>query len=144
MLHGTVGNAIDFSEIKKSILEMRKVTNIKKIGYDRYLSPQFAEELTEQGVNMMVFPQTLGHFTTPTKEFEMLIKSGRVIIHKNPITRWMFDNCMLKEDHMGNQKPIKGSGRNAKIDGVISMVMALGTYMKDNKKEPSVDIIPVA
>ena len=68
-------------------------------------------------------------FNRPTKEFERLIKSGRVVIDDNPITRWCFSNVVLKYDHNENVKPTKLENQQ-KIDGTISMIEALGVYLQ--------------
>jgi phage terminase large subunit-like protein len=54
---------------------------------------------------------------------------GNVIIDNNPITRWCFNNAALKVDYNQNCKPIKAFTENNKIDGVISMIQALGIYL---------------
>ncbi len=140
MLHATPDNAIDYSVITESILSMRQSMIIRKVGYDRYLSPQWAEEMSQNNFNMEIVPQTLGTFSAPTKELERLIKNGQVTIHKNPVTRWCFSNVTLKEDHNQNVKPCKTT-KNGKIDGTISMIMALYCYMKDRKQTPDLTII---
>ena len=50
------------------------------------------------------------------------------MIDSNPITRWCFQNVVIKRDWNENEKIVKTSYGN-KIDGVIGMVMALGGYL---------------
>ena len=40
----------------------------------------------------------MGHFSNPTKFFEMLVRSGKAVIDNNPITRWAVANTELRED----------------------------------------------
>lgn len=40
----------------------------------------------------------------------------------------MFGNAVIDTDNLGNKKPIK-AGANRKIDGVITNLMCLGTFM---------------
>ena len=54
--------------------------------------------------------------------------SGKVIIDNNEITRQCFRNVVLKSDHNNNVKPVKKMDNN-KIDGIISMLQALGVYL---------------
>lgn len=74
------------------------------------------------------YPQNLCNFNKPTRELERLILSERAVIDNNEITRWCFKNVTLKSDHNGNVKPNK-TYREKKIDGVISMIQALGVYL---------------
>ncbi|OAV68677.1 Phage terminase-like protein, large subunit [Bacteroidales bacterium Barb6XT] len=76
------------------------------------------------------YGQTLGNFNKPTKEMERLILSGRAFIDNNVINRHCFKNVVMKTDHMGNTKPTK-QFEEKKIDGVISMLMALGIYLSN-------------
>ena len=78
---------------------------------------------------MQEFPQSLASFNRPTKEFERLIKMGRVTIDNNEITRWCFANCALKIDHNDNCKVVKGGDHSLKIEGVIAMLECLGNYL---------------
>ena len=60
---------------------------------------------------------------------ERLILSDKAVIDNNEINRFCFKNVVLKSDHNNNVKPVKYIGNN-KIDGVISMVQALGMYLQ--------------
>lgn len=50
-------------------------------------------------------------------------KDGVLTVDPNPITAWMFANCVLVENAQG-VKPEKRSSA-LKIDGVIAMLMAV-------------------
>lgn len=125
----TPGNVIDYEYIIKDIRQISEHLLIDKIAYDSYNSTQWAIDMTNLGMPIEPFSQTLWHFNKPTKEFERLIKMGRIIIDDNPITRWCFGNVLLKEDHNENCKPTKES-KNQKIDGVISILESLGVYLE--------------
>ena len=114
---------------------------ILKVAYDSWNSTQFSISATEQGFPMYPFSQTLGNFNRPTKEFERLILSKKVVIDENPITRWCFANCQLKTDNNGNAKPIKGGTKMEKIDATITILEALGAYLSDNYEEPTCEYI---
>ena len=60
----------------------------------------------------------------------MLIKKGKVLIDTNSCVRWCFGNVELKQDWNENCKPVKaGNDKTKKIDPVISMLEALGSYL---------------
>lgn len=125
----TDGNVTDYDYILKDILEVNNYLYIYKIAYDAYNATQWAINATAEGLPLEPFSQALWHFNKPTKEFERLIKSGKVIIDNNPITRWCFSNVTLKFDHNDNCKPVKTQDMQ-KIDGVIAMLESLGTYLE--------------
>lgn len=125
----TDGNVTDYDYVLKDILSISKDVYVDKIAYDSYNATQFAINATSEGLPLEPFSQALWHFNKPTKEFERLIKSGKVIIDNNEITRWCFSNVYLKSDYNENVKPVKVETMN-KIDGVISMIEALGIYLE--------------
>lgn len=125
----TDGNVTDYDYVLKDIMSISKDVYVDKIAYDSYNATQFAINATSEGLPLEPFSQALWHFNKPTKEFERLIKSGKVIIDNNEITRWCFSNVYLKSDYNENVKPVKVETMN-KIDGVISMIEALGIYLE--------------
>lgn len=104
------------------------------MAYDAYNATQWAINATEKGLPLEPFSQGLWHFNQATKEFERLIKQGKVVIDDNLITRWCFSNVILKVDHAENVKPTKATNQQ-KIDGVIAMLQALGTYLEEGNKD---------
>ena len=130
MLTITDGNVCDYDYILRDILQVNKYLSIEKIAYDQYNATQWAINATSEGLPLEPYSQALWHFNRPTKEFERLIKSGKVVIDNNEITRWCFNNVVLKSDHNDNVKPIKGGNEQQKIDGVIAMLQALGVYLE--------------
>ena len=121
----TPGNVTDYDYVLKDLMKVASVVPIEKIAYDSYNATQFAINATEQGLPLVPFSQALWSFNRPTKDFERLIKSKKVVIDNNEITRYCFANVSLKWDHNDNCKPIKQEAMQ-KIDGVISILEALG------------------
>lgn len=83
---------------------------------------------------MTPFAQGVGNFNQCTKEAERMIKEegNTVVIDKSANILWQFGNCELKIDYNGNIKPTKANASSSrKIDGVIAMLTALGTYLKN-------------
>ena len=124
----TDGNVTDYDYLLSDIIKVSNKLFISKIAYDQYNATQWAINATTQGLPLEPYSQALWSFNRPTKEFERLIKSGRVIIDDNPITRWCYSNVVLKYDHNDNVKPTKLENQQ-KIDGAISMIEALGAYL---------------
>jgi phage terminase large subunit-like protein len=77
---------------------------------------------------MYPFGQGFVSMSAPTKELERKVKNKELTHDGNPVTRWMMGNIYLKTDPAGNVKIDKAKSGD-KVDGAVSMVMALGGYM---------------
>lgn len=134
----TSGNVVDYDEILRDQLDIYNKTYLLAIGYDSWNATQWAINATSEGLPLYPYSQAVGNFNRPTKYFEMLIREGKVVIDYNPCVRWCFNNVELKFDYNDNCKPVKSGGnQDRKIDPIIAMVQALGTYL--NKVNPSSD-----
>lgn len=124
----TPGNVVDYDWILKDQVDLMDYITYANIGYDAYNATQYVISATQAGLPMAPFAQNLGNFNKPTKFLEMLIRSDRCIIDDNIAVLWCFNNVKLKIDYNDNCKPDKAVAE-AKIDPVISMCEALGTYL---------------
>ncbi len=132
----TPGNVTDYDAVTRHIVELDKEgITVLQIAYDSWNSTQWAIDATALGLPLQPYSQAIGNFNKPTKEFERLLRSGKAIIDNNPITRWCFSNIALKSDHNDNVKPIKGSGKDGKIDGAIAMIEGLGAYLQGDHND---------
>ena len=135
----TNGNVTDYDAVTQQIVALDKDgIVVLQIAYDAWNSTQWAIDATAIGLPLQPYSQAIGNFNRPTKEFERLVRSDKVIIDNNPITRWCFANIALKADHNDNVKPIKGSGKDGKIDGAIAMIEALGAYLQGDHNDYSI------
>lgn len=130
LLKITQGNVTDYSEITNDIMKLGNIIPIQKIGYDQWNATSWAIQMTELNQPLQPYSQSIGNFNRPTKEIERLIKSDKVVIDDNEITRFCFGNVVLKRDWNDNVKPTKEENQQ-KIDGVISMCEALGVYLTE-------------
>lgn len=126
LIEVTPGNATDYDYVLNKILEINKYVHVIKVMYDSWNATQFTEIATQQRVKMEPFSQSLGNFNRPTKEFERLLRLGKIKIDDNEAVRWCFSNCTLKVDNNDNAKPVKAGTKQQKIDPVISMLQSLG------------------
>ena len=137
----TDGNVQDYDYIISKIMEIDKVIPIKGIYYDSWNATYFAVNCTKMSLPMYPFSQALGNFNRPTKEFERLLKMGRVVMDYNPAVLWCFGNSMLKFDFNENCKPVKSDARSGKIDAVIAMMQALGGYYLDQSPDADLTVL---
>lgn len=136
-LIATQGNVTDYDEVLKLLMKLQNVVPIQLVSYDMWNSTQWAISATEQGLPLQPYSQSIQSMNRPTKELERLIRSGKVIIDKNPITSFCFENAVPKLDWNDNIKIVKNS-QMQKIDGVISIIMALGGLLSNQTYDNSI------
>jgi len=134
----TDGNVTDYAFIKARVIHLAQQYDIKDIAFDRFNSSQLVIELQNEGLQMFPFGQGFVSMSAPTKELERLTKDKQLRHAGNPVTRWMMGNIMLRTDPAGNIKIDKAKSGD-KVDGPVSIVMALGTCMQDAAKEKESD-----
>ncbi len=134
----TDGNVTDYAFIKARVIQLAQQYDIKDIAFDRFNSSQLVIELQNEGLQMFPFGQGFVSMSAPTKELERLTKDKQLRHAGNPVTRWMMGNIMLRTDPAGNIKIDKAKSGD-KVDGPVSIVMALGTCMQDAAKEKESD-----
>jgi phage terminase large subunit-like protein len=126
----TPGNVTDYDYVLADLKKQYDDYDMLSVSFDDWNSTQFNISATEAGLPMTQFSQALGNFNIPTKTFERMALLGTAVLENNPIIRWMFGNVVLRTDGNGNVKPSKMNKNSpAKIDGVISALQALGTYL---------------
>jgi phage terminase large subunit-like protein len=128
----------DYSFIKAKICELATKFDIKDIAFDRFNASQLVIELQNEGLTMFPFGQGFVSMSSPTKELERLVKDGKLRHAGNPVTRWMMSNILLRTDPAGNIKIDKAKSGD-KVDGPVSIVMALGTAMQSEAKNMNSD-----
>ena len=138
----TDSDTTDYAYIKNQIMYWYENLDVQMIAFDSWNATSLVNDLTKEGLPMQPYSQSIGNFNRPTKEFERLILSDKIVIDANPITRFCFDNVSLKVDVNGNSKPI-GDHEKKKIDGVMSMLNCLGGYLKTVYGDTQAFVIPL-
>lgn len=124
----TESETTDYNYIQNQIVYLYETFDVQGVFFDSWNAQMLVNNLTNLGLPMTAYSQSIGNFNKPTKEMERLVLSDKVRFDNNPITRFCFDNVELKVDLNGNSKPV-GDHQSRKIDGVISMLNALGGYL---------------
>ena len=127
----TEGDVQDYNFIRHKINELALVYRIKSIAFDRWNSSQLVNNLTEDGATMNPFGQGYASMSAPTKELEKLVLKKQIAHGNNPVLRWQIGNVQLRTDPAGNIKVAKDKS-SEKVDGVVSLVMALGEWMTND------------
>lgn len=134
----TPGNVTDYDFIRKHIVEICEEYAVNEISYDRFNSSQLVIQLTNDGLNMYPFGQGFVSMSAPTKELERKVKNKELTHDGNPVTRWMMSNIFLRNDPAGNVKIDKAKSGD-KVDGPVSIVMALGGYLQQAQQNSGSD-----
>ena len=131
---GTEGDVADYNFIQQKIIELKDQYDIQAICYDRWNASQLVINLQDEGVEMDGFGQGYKSMSAPTKEFEKLILGKQIQHDGNPVMNWMLSNVAIMEDPAGNIKCAKNKSKE-KIDGIISTIMALGSFMTEENTD---------
>jgi len=153
--HITDGNVTDYAAIRRLVsgvmnrpdgqevdaTSLMHNYQVEKIAFDRYNSTQIAIDLVDDGVPLTPFGQGFVSMSSPTKQLEVLVRTGKVWHDGDPVLRWALGNVELKMDPAGNIKADKQKS-GGKIDPIVAMVMGIGEHMKTPQEvEQNFDII---
>lgn len=130
----TPGNVTDYAYIKKKLMDLRLIYNIRSIGYDPYNASQLVIELQDEGLPCEPFRQGFISMSAPTKRLEELVLGKQIDHGNNPLLRWQCGNVAISFDPAGNIKIDKKNSKE-KVDGMVALVMAIGEWMNGNCKD---------
>lgn len=134
----TPGDAIDYSFVKKQILDDAAKFRLVDFNVDRlFQAHQLAMELQDEGLTVVGMGQGFMSMATPMKELERRLLARKIRHGGNPVLRWMAGNVAVKQDPAGNLKPDKAASQS-KIDGIVALVMALDRAMRHIKPKKSI------
>lgn len=127
----TDGNVTDYDYVINDIKKIQDKTIIQKCPHDQWNATDMSIRLTELGIPLEPYSQSLQSMNLATKTFERLMLSGKIVLDKNPITAWCFENAKTKFDYLDNVRIIKNTNMQ-KIDGAIVAIMLIGGYLSDD------------
>jgi len=125
----TPGLTTDYRAVRAKLCDMATKFNVVEVAYDPWNATQLANELDDDGFEMIQFRQGFASMNEPSKLLESMLADGTLRHDGNPITRWMAGNVTTKTDEHNNIKPNKKTS-TGKIDGIVAAVMALGRAMQ--------------
>ena len=137
-LEVTPGNAVDYGFIKQAVLEDAERYALRNVNVDRlFQGYQVSMELQDEGMEVFGMGQGFISMAAPMREFERRLLSKKINHGGNPILRWMADNVAVRQDPAGNLKVDKATSQ-AKVDGIVALVMALDRCMRHEPKRRSI------
>lgn len=134
----TPGNRIDYSYIKKDVLQIAKDHDLSgadndggEICNDPWNAQQLVSELEDEGLVVTEISQTVNMLSEPMKELDAVICDGHFHHDGNPVTYWCFANTMAHRDKKDNVFPFKEGDEN-KIDGAVATINAMCRAMVED------------
>jgi phage terminase large subunit-like protein len=124
----TQGNVTDFDQVRADINALAKKYRIRGVGLDPWNSAQLGQQLQGDGLPMQQFRQGYGSLSSPSRQLENWVVSGRLLHGGHPTLTWQAGNVAIQTDSAaGNIKPSKARSTE-RIDGIVSLVMAIGLH----------------
>ena len=135
-LNMTDGNVTDFDQVRSDINAIASKYKVCGIGLDPWNSAQLGQQLQGDGLPMSDFRQGYGSLSAPSKQLENLVVSGKVLHGGHPVLSWQASNVAIQQDSAaGNIKPSTAKSTE-RIDGIVSLVMAIGLWQKASAATP--------
>lgn len=133
----TPGNVTDHNAVQDKARELAVQHQLRSLAYDPWQAHKFATELSDEGLAVAEYRNTVQNFSEPMKELHALVLSGKLEHDDNPVMNWMMSNVVAQLDAKENIFPRKEQPRN-KIDGPVAAIMALGEWLHGDESGSSV------
>lgn len=126
LIEATKGNTVDYTVVKRRILEYAEEFDLVEIGYDPYNANQTATELNAEGVPMVPIRQTPPGMNAGARDFERRLMDHKLRHGNNEVLNLMADSVGLHENHSGLIMPVKPDRKRSrkKVDGIVALVNA--------------------
>jgi phage terminase large subunit-like protein len=121
----TPGGSVDYDFVRKELGEIRTKHNLVTLAMDPWNATQLAQQLTEDGIEVVEFRQGYASMSSPAKSFETHVIAGDFNHQGNPVLAWCVSNTVIDTDPAGNIKPTKAKSTE-RIDGTVAAIMSVG------------------
>ena len=129
----TDGKSTDYKRVKSDILEFASKHRIRKLAIDRWNATALATDLADEGLPVAMFGQGFASMSAPTKAVEAMFVDEKLRLAGHKVINWQLGNAAVQTDPAGNVKVSKQKSTE-RIDGVVSLVMAVGVHMGESTK----------
>jgi len=120
-----VGWHVPRAEVKDAIREACRKWNVREVAADEYIWISELEELAEEGIPVVAFPQTMMRMGPATQRFYELVTNKRLSHDGNPTLARHIANAKLKTDARGSRLAKDAPNSPRKIDAAVAAVMAV-------------------
>lgn len=121
------GAEVDFRMILENIIKLRETVSISGVPIDPDGATGISHAMMEEELNPVTISQNYTNLSAPMKELEAALASGRFHHDGNQVMTWCIRN-VVGGHYTGSDdrvRPLK-EGYENKIDGAISLIMAIG------------------
>jgi len=132
----TPGERTDYDRVRKDVVDISERFMLRDLAIDRYFqADQLMTQLKGDGIPVTGFGLGYKSMAAPCKRLEEYVIDRALNHLDNPVLRWMAANVTVDEDPAGNFKPKKPKHNSPlKIDGIVSLLMALGRWMEEGEE----------
>ena len=125
------GEVIDQEYLKQRIFDICEKYNIQNGGADPFQNSWLMQQMENQGIECLKFPQNAGAITEPAKELMKSVIEGKFRHNRNPVARWNFSNAIIKKFPNDTFRLDKDKAER-RIDGVAAAIMAVGMVIRQS------------
>lgn len=125
---------IDHGKVYKRFAWIARKFNLAGVALDPWNAAWMMKKLDSIGVTVVEYPQRLPYFAPVCKLLEETLAEGSMSHGGAELLRWQANNVAVKTDDNGNARPTR-KGSADKIDGIISLLMAMGLWQKLNGED---------
>ena len=135
-LRVTEGDVADHDAVYDYLTDLAQREQVKEIAFDSWSAVHLTSRLTDAGLPMVRYDQSMKSMSPASKETEMLIKHNSLQHLGKPFYGWCFNNCEVYFDVNENIKIRKGPDQALKIDPIVAMIMAIGRATANLTEKP--------
>lgn len=121
----TGGDVTDYERIKRDLLDLAERFDILEVAYDPWNATHLANQLAEEGLEMVEYRQTFRNLSEPVMRLEVDCSDGKIRHTGDPVTAWCIGNAIVETNAQGDVRLSKKKSPD-KIDGAVALAMARG------------------
>lgn len=111
--------------VKDAIRTACRTYRVREIAWDEWLWLDAAEELEDEGIPVVAYPQTLGRMGPATQRFYEMVTTHKLSQDGDPRMARHIENAQLKTDSRGSRLMKDARESPRKIDLAVAAVMAV-------------------
>lgn len=127
----TPGTVVDYNYLKEHVLETARVQGIVEVCYDKWNATHLAQDMQNEGLNMVEIPQSISQLSEPTKRFREAVYEGKIMHNGDQLLRWSMSNAVVRKDPQENIMVSKKESRD-RIDPVAAILNAFSRARYDD------------
>lgn len=117
----TPGAVVDYEWVKSYVLKRWGMYDIVEFDFDPWNATQLANDLDNEGMEVVQIRQGYATLSEPTKDIMSLVLQKKLIHNDNPVLAWAVGNSVVTQDAAGNIKLDK-SKTTFRIDPAVAMI----------------------